>query len=106
MSKNKKDDNIIEVEIEVEITEEEIELDEDVLHQLGEEVQAAIKIVVNDNITKDVRIELVNVLLSISAQVSIDVGIAEDEFLGMADYFYEEGQKIADETEIDLSKLN
>jgi hypothetical protein len=103
MSKKKKEPEVV---IEVEILEEEIELDEEVINQFGKELQSSIEFVVNDNITKDTRIELVNVLLSIAAQVSIDVGIGDGEFLGMADYFYEEGQKIADEDEVDLSKLN
>ncbi|KKN70838.1 hypothetical protein LCGC14_0427300 [marine sediment metagenome] len=103
MSKHKEDSEFV---IEVKVDEEEIELDDDVISEFGNELQGAIELVVQNNITKDVRIELINVLMSIASQVSIDIGIGCDEFLGIADYFHEEGQKIADEEEIDLSKLN
>ncbi len=105
VKKTEANEILIEVEAD-EVDEAEIKLDEDVINHLGNEIQNAIELVVNDHITKDVRIELVNVLMSIASQVSIDVSIGCDEFLGIADYFYEEGLKIAEEEKIDLSKLN
>ena len=105
MTKSKKPKRTkTEVVVETDIEEDVIELDEDVLQQFGTEIQTAIEIVVHDNMERDVRIELVNILMSIAAQVSVDVGINDNEFMGMADFFYGEGQKIADET--DISEMN
>lgn len=102
---NKKDEPVL-VIIDVDVDEEELQLDDEIVKQFGEELQSAIELVVGNNIALDTRIELVNVLMSIAAQVSIDVGISDDEFLGMADFFYEEGQKTAEKDKIDISKLN
>ncbi len=99
----KKDPEVI---VEVEVEEKEIELSQEVINQFGKEIQTAINIVVDDNIDKDIRIELVNVLMSIASQISIDVGIDADEFLGMADFFYEQGENLAESEELDISTLN
>jgi len=95
------------VEIEVEVDEsEEIELSQEVINQFSKEIQTAINIVVDENIEKDIRIELINVLMSISSQLSIDVGIGEDEFMSMSEFFFQEGQKIVEEDKVDISTLN
>jgi hypothetical protein len=103
-SKKTKTKKAPKVVVETDLDEDVIELDEDVLQQFGTEIQTAIEIVVHDNMDRDVRIELVNILMSIAAQVSVDVGINENEFMGMADFFYGEGQKIVEET--DISEMN
>ncbi|MDP2685237.1 MAG: hypothetical protein Q8P20_09470 [bacterium] len=100
MSKQKKNSIIIETE---EDTETEMELDEEIVYQFGDEIQRAIDTVSNKNLTKDVRLELVNVLLSVSAQVALDIEISGPDFLDMAEFFYDdEGQ----ESTLDIPKLN
>ena len=102
MSKDKESDEII-----VDITvEEDADLDVEVLHSLNDKIQNTIDLVVNHYLSQDIRLEIVNILLSIASQVSIDIGIDEDEFSGMADYFYKVNETLDDEEEVDLSKLN
>jgi hypothetical protein len=103
MPKHKKD---LELVVDIEADEEEMESDKSVIQQFSDEIQVAVDIVIDNNMPNDIRIELIHVLTSIATQISIDFGISRDEFLGMANYFYEEGQKIVDEEEEDISKLN
>lgn len=80
-----------------EIIELEDELDERLLEQFADGIEKEINHVLSKNTNKDGRKELVNVLLSLVAGLSLDMEVSYEEFLDLASLFYEESKKAEDE---------
>ena len=54
---------------------------------------------------KDGRLELVHILMSVSAQVCIDMEMSKEEFMELVTYIFSESETYIDE-EVDITRLN
>lgn len=84
-------------ESDFEIIELEDELDEELLEQFADGIEREVNHVFSKNLEKDGRRELVNVLMSLAAGLSLDMEVPHEEFLELASLFYEESEKAEDE---------
>ena len=101
MSDNNDNDN------DFEIIELEDELDEKLIEEFAEGIEQEINEVFKRNLDKDGRQELVNVLMSLAASLSLDMEVSSEEFLELASLFYEESERAEEElNEYDKYRLN
>ena len=96
-------DDSSEIVIEFELGEDE--LDSDIIDMLSERLESLVKEVFDDH-EKDGRLELIHILMSVSAQVALDTGMNEEDFMELSDYIFGESKEFVEEEEIDITKLN
>ncbi len=101
MSNDNDDDPEISLEIELDYED----FDDELVAQFSDAIENTINNIFDDNISKDGRLELITVLLSIASQLAIDIELSSDYYADIACDFYEEAAK-AISSEIDISKLN
>ncbi len=103
MSNDNGSDGSSEIVIEFELDEDE--LDGDIIDMLSERLERLVKEVFDDQ-EKDGRLELIHILMSVSAQVALDTGMNKEDFMELSDYIFGESKEFVEEEEIDITKLN
>lgn len=69
---------------------EDYELDEQLMQQFASKLEGSINEVLQHNIDKDPRLELLTTLLSFASQVALDIGIEEESFNTLSSQFYQD----------------
>ena len=72
--------------------EDDYELDNSLIAELSYNIEQAMNKVL-DNSNKDGRLELLTILYSLSAQLSINLGVDKDNYIEVLDSFYEQSQE-------------
>lgn len=86
--------------------EEEITLDNDLMLKFSQEIERVVNDVLDDEPDKDGRIELLTILFSLAAQLSIEMEVEQMSYMDMASAFFNEVQTQLTEQDTDISKLN
>ena len=82
-------------------------LDYDLMTRFTDEIGIAVDNTLSDFTIDDCRCEMVTVLLSVAAQIAIDMGVTEAEYENMALGLFEETEEhLKEHVVIDNSKLN
>ena len=76
---------------------EDHDLDEELMQQFAKKLEGGINEVLQDNIEKDPRLELLSTLLSFASQVALDIGIEESSFTELSSQFYQDSSEQIEE---------
>ena len=92
----------------IDIEEIEIEIDVDVVNDIITEFEQVVHQVSNKYLTQDIRFELINALLAMSAQYAIDIDFHEEAYLELATSVYKDEEELTQEeiNDMDKSKLS
>jgi len=66
------------------------ELNQEVMEQFSQKIENAINVILRKHSKEDTTVELLTVVISISAQIANDIGVSFEEFVGMCGNFYED----------------
>ncbi|HVI40587.1 MAG TPA: hypothetical protein VM577_08005 [Anaerovoracaceae bacterium] len=69
---------------------EEHELDEGLMKEFAAKLEDGINQVLQNNLDKDPRLELLTTLLSFASQVALDIGIEEQSYQELSSQFYQD----------------
>ncbi len=86
----------------------EIKLDKEILSQFTEGLQHAASTIVNSNLDKDSRIELLIVLLSFAGKIAQNLGIEDKSFVKLSKQFFAdaEAEPASMDVPLDKSQIN
>lgn len=95
----------------IEELEVEIELDDEIIESIASKVEDLIHDVfcVELEGREEGYLEFIHVLVSVAAQVCLDMGMDKEVFMDLSDFIFEESTKFLQEeegVEIDISRLN
>lgn len=84
---------------------EVVKLDPELLESLSGSIEDAVNDVLTNEPHKDGRIEVLTIVMSLAAQLSVELGVEEDSFVSLATTFRDQAEQELVE-DIDISLLN
>jgi hypothetical protein len=99
----------------VEVEQEtEYELDSNLMEEISVKLESAINRVIKKNSNKEIRLELLMVVISFSAQIAAELGVDEGDYMNLCnDFLHDHLTSMEDEgiiepgkAEVDKGKLN